>query len=150
LTNKNFIQNFELSGIVFVKLSSQMRKPLVILLLIIHFFGNTEMNQVFSIPQLISHYFQHNRQDPDLSFFEFLNMHYGGDDGTTADDHEDSKLPYHNQLQSHSFNNIISSLPKAEFTGIDFNDKPKEYGGRLLTGNPSKHVLIVLQPPRLA
>jgi hypothetical protein len=127
-----------------------MKKLLVILLLSIHFFGNTEINQLFSLPQLISHYFQHRRLDPGLSFHEFLNMHYGGDDGTTADDHEDNKLPYHNQLQSHSFNSVISTLPKAEFGGINFDEMQKEYGGRLLTGNPSKHVLIVLQPPRLA
>jgi hypothetical protein len=127
-----------------------MRKPLVILLLYIHFFGNTEMYQLFNLPQLVSHYFQHSRQSPGLSFLTFLNMHYGGDDGTNADNHEDSKLPYHNHLQSHTFNIVISSIPKTEVPGITTEQKRRKYGSRLMTGNPSEHILIVLQPPRLA
>ena len=125
-----------------------MKKQLIIGLISIHFFGNTEIGQLLSIPQLITHYFQHSRLDPDLSFFEFLNMHYVGDDGTAADDHEDSKLPYHHS-HSNTFNIIISSLPKVDFEGAIFNQNQKEYGSRLLFGNPSEHVLLILQPPRL-
>ena len=127
-----------------------MRRSLVIFLLTIHFFGNTEIGEVFSFPQLITHFFQHSRQTPGLSFFTFLSMHYGGDDGTDADNHEDNKLPYHNQFQSHSFNIIISSIPKSEIPGINTEETIREYGSRLLTGNPSEHVLILLQPPRLS
>jgi hypothetical protein len=127
-----------------------MRKPLLIALLVIHFSGNTEMSQLFSLPQLISHYFQHSRQNPDLSFFAFLNMHYGGDDGTTADDHEDNKLPYHNHLQSHSFNTIISSLPRMDIPTIHAEEAANNYGSQLPGGNPSEHVLLILQPPRFA
>ena len=77
-------------------------------------------------------------------------MHYGGDDGTDADNHEDNKLPYHNQFQSHSLNIVISSIPKTEMPGINSEETAIEYGSRLLIGNPSEHVLILLQPPRLA
>jgi hypothetical protein len=137
-------------GIVFVKILSQMRRSLVIFLLTLHFFGNTEMSQLFSFPQLISHFFQHSRQSPGLSFFTFLSMHYGGDDGTDADNHEDNKLPYHNQLQCHSLNIVISSIPKTEIPWVNIEERAREYGSRLMTGNPSEHVLILLQPPRLA
>jgi len=126
-----------------------MRRSLVIFLLTIHFFGNTEISEVFSFPQLITHFFQHSRQTPGLSFFTFLSMHYGGDDGTDADNHEDNKLPYHNQFQSHSLNIIFSSIPKTEVTGINTEEAAREYGSRLQIGNPSEHVLILLQPPRL-
>ena len=127
-----------------------MRKTLLIVLITIHFFGNTEISQLFKLPQLISHYFQHSRQDPNLSFFTFLNMHYGGDDGTSADDHEDNKLPYHSNSQIHSFNIVISSLPKNDMPIINIDEAGNLYGSWLTVGNPSKHVLLILQPPRLA
>ncbi len=53
-----------------------MRKILAILLITIHLTGNTEVGQLFRLPQLISHFFQHHRQDPSIDFFEFIAMHY--------------------------------------------------------------------------
>lgn len=126
-----------------------MRKILIIALITVHLFGNTELSQLFKIPSLIAHYFQHHRQDPAISFLKFLEMHYGGDDGTKADDSEDSKLPCHSFC--HSFSISFTSLLKNSLQdeGI-IQDQTKEYGNRLDNGNPSEHVLLILQPPRFA
>lgn len=127
-----------------------MRKTLIIGLMVVHLFGNTELNQLFKVPELITHFFQHHRQDPDISFFEFIAMHYGGDDGTTADDFEDGKLPYHNS-NSHSLTTSYTANLKTLFLSDEINPEDgKVYGSRLHMGTSSKHVLIVLQPPRLA
>lgn len=125
-----------------------MRKILVIALITVHLFGNTELNQLFKIPNLITHYFQHHRQDPSVSFYKFLEMHYGGDDGTKADDSEDSKLPCHSFC--HSFSISFTPLLKnaLQDEGITA-DKNKEYSNHLDNGNPSEHVLLILQPPRI-
>jgi hypothetical protein len=126
-----------------------MKKILVILMLSIHLFGNTELSQVFKLPQLITHYFQHNRIDPDINFLEFLAMHYGGDDGTNADDTEDSKLPCHNP-NSHSLSGSYTAFLKVSFPSDDINfDETRTFGSRLQTGKPSEHVLLILQPPRV-
>jgi hypothetical protein len=124
-----------------------MKKGLVISFICIHLFGNTELNQVFRLPQLISHYFQHSRIDPGINFFEFLAMHYGGDDGTDADNTEDSKLPCHNTTQntiSVFFSPMVIDISSCLFS---LHTRP-DYNSRLVTGISSKHVLLILQPPR--
>jgi hypothetical protein len=126
-----------------------MRKSLAILLISVHLIGNTELGQLFKLPQLVHHYFQHERLNPGLGFFEFIVMHYAGDDGTKADDDFDKQLPCHNS--GHNTINIVYSPMVKELPAADFNDWPgKEYSDRLQTGTSSKHVLVILQPPRLS
>ena len=76
-----------------------MKSSLAFILLLLHLHTNTELLQVFRLPKLISHYFQHHRQDPTVGFSKFLVMHYGGNDGTTADDDTDNQLPFHNPVR---------------------------------------------------
>jgi len=129
--------------------SLQMRKALTIGVIVVHLLAHTEAGQLFRLPNLLNHFFQHHRQDPRINFFDFIAMHYGGDDGTHADDDMDNRLPCHNMS-----NNTLSFV----YPGFE-NDIPSfdieidilpEYGSRLLNGNSSKHVLPVLQPPRQA
>ena len=126
-----------------------MKKSLAIVMIAIHMFGNTELGQIFRLPQLVNHYFQHSRIDPDINFFEFLAMHYGGDDGTNADDTEDSKLPCHNPTTL-SLSIAYTGCLEISFPAEDLNiDEARTFGGRLLDDNSSKHVLRLLQPPRI-
>ncbi|MFC0774152.1 hypothetical protein [Terrimonas alba] len=133
----------------FLDFATPMRKTLIIGLMLVHLFAHTEVGQVFRLPNLLSHFFQHHRQNPRISFFDFIAMHYGGDDGTHADDDRDDQLPCHN------INNNTLSIVYSVFE----NDVPSlavemnisaEYGSHLQPGNPSEHVLLVLQPPRQA
>jgi hypothetical protein len=127
-----------------------MRRILIIALMTVHLFGDTELSQLFKMPHLITHFFQHQRQNPSITFFEFLSMHYGGDDGTKSDDFEDNKLPCHNG-NSHSLSPSYTAFLRVSFPSGEINMYgKKEYGSRLLTGNPSEHVLLVLQPPKAA
>ena len=123
-----------------------MRMTLIIALMTVHLFGNTELGQLCRLPKLVSHYFQHRELDPTTTFIDFLVMHYGGDDGTSADDDIDSQLPYH-RADFHCLFDTFYPLPH-DF----FNIKPAEdmpgYGSRLISGHPSKHVSLFLQPSR--
>jgi len=126
-----------------------MHKILAILLISIHLTGNTEVGQLLKLPQLISHFFQHHRQDPSIDFFEFIAMHYGGDDGTTADDDVDGQLPCHNT--NHNTIAVTYSPMVKDILSIEFSySEAKQYNSRLLPGITSKHVLLILQPPRLS
>ena len=126
-----------------------MRKTLVILLISLHFVGNTEAGQLFRLPKLVTHFLQHHRQDPSIGFFDFMAMHYGGDDGTTADDDFDKQLPCHN-ASPHTIAMAYSPM----VTEIPFIETPSPgvpvYSNRLLDGVSSKHVSLILQPPRIA
>ena len=125
-----------------------MRKPLAILLISVHLVGNTEAGQLFKLPQLLSHFFQHHQLDTSINFFDFIAMHYGGNDGTTADDDFDSQLPCHNPNHNtiaHVYSPMVKVILPIEFSSWETN----EYNSRLQTGASSKHVLLILQPPRL-
>ena len=127
-----------------------MRQILLISIISVHLLGNTEISQVFKLPNLIDHYFEHHRLNTDLSFFEFLAMHYGGDDGTDADNDKDSQLPchnlHHNSLSVVCFN-IAQDVPVLDIVtvyNIEKNRKP------LLTFLPQKHGMSLLRPPQAA
>jgi hypothetical protein len=136
-------------GIIFGHLATSMRKNLAIVLISIHLVGNTELGQLFKLPQLLSHFFQHQRINPDLRFFDFIVMHYAGDDGTKADDDFDKQLPCHNS--NHNTINVVFSPMIKELPAVDFNFWPnREYSDLLQKGTSSKHVLLILQPPKHA
>jgi len=129
---------------------SQMRQILLISIISIHLLGNTEISQVFKLPNLIDHYFEHHRQNTDLSFFQFLAMHYGGDDGTDADNDKDMQLPchnlHHNTLSVVCFK-IAQEVPILDIVTL-YNTEG--YGKPSLTYLPQKHGLSLLRPPQAA
>lgn len=126
-----------------------MRKSLAILMMAIHLTGNTEVGQLLKFPQLLTHFFQHHQLDPSINFFEFIAMHYGGDDGTTADDEIDSQLPCHNVNHNTIAVAYSPMVKEIQLDGI-YSYHCKEYNSLLNTGITSAHVLLILQPPRLA
>jgi len=124
-----------------------MRNTLVILLAALHLTGNTEIGQLFRIPNLIHHFFQHHRIDPSVGFIEFIAMHYGGDDGTDADDDMDNQLPCHSQ----GYNTVswVYSPMTSECSGDEtVPDIQTERNSHIVEGLSSEHVRLVLQPPR--
>ena len=124
-----------------------MRKTLAILLISVHLAGNTEVGQLFKLPQLVHHFFRHHRLDPSISFFEFLAMHYAGDDGTTADDDYDSQLPCHNTNHNTiavTYSPMVKDIFPDEFPFLEI----PEFNNTLQEGITSEHVLLILQPPR--
>ena len=136
-------------GIIFEYLPGLMFKGLAIFLISIHLMGNTEVGQLFKLPQLIRHYFQHQRLDPSIGFFDFLAMHYAGDDGTTADDDFDKQLPYHNT--DHSTVGIVYSPMVKDFPVAELPvPSARKFNDRLQQGISSKHVLLIFQPPKQA
>ena len=126
-----------------------MRKKLAILLISLHLFGNTEAGQVFKLPQLIKHFAQHRQQDASMRFFDFLFMHYGGDDGTDADNDQDQQLPCHN-IHQNTACFIYSPMLKVMPDNNIYLWETRSYVSHLSGPIPEIPLTIVLQPPRLA
>lgn len=83
-----------------------MRKLITISFLAVYILGNTEVGQLVNFPKLITHYHGHQYINPEVSFVDFISMHYFGDDGITTDDSEDGQLPFrqlHKPFSSVSF-----------------------------------------------
>lgn len=131
----------------FLNIISGMKKALVIVLVMIHLLGTTEVGQLLRVPALLSHYFQHHRQDNSISFFEFISMHYGGDDGTDADNDYDGKLPCHN-LHHNTISLVFSPMLPAPVTGNLWMISSTQYSTSIQSRISSAHVMLPLQPPR--
>lgn len=126
-----------------------MRKILVTALIGIHLFGNTEFVQLLKLPNLVHHYFSHARINPNLSFAEFMMDHYGGDDGTNADDDFDKQLPCHS-TQTNTLAHIFSPMLAEQPVLKAIPAVAKDYNSCLQSGTPSEHVLLIIQPPRFS
>ncbi len=125
-----------------------MRKTLAITLISLHLFGNTELAQLFSLPQLLRHYHSHCRQNHSLSFMSFLFQHYCGDDGTHKDDNEDAQLPFHNFHHAClTINNIAPVEIPQELTHPVFPDINAHWSV-LKEDILSQRTAVILQPPR--
>lgn len=124
-----------------------MCKVLAIGLVVVHLFAYTEAVQVFRLPNLISHFLQHHRQDPEIGFSQFISMHYGGDDGTSADDNADDQLPCHKPNRNTLTVVYVPTDIDIPSLGTEVSLVPR-YATVLRRGNLSKHVLKLLQPPR--
>ena len=124
-----------------------MKKTVLILLTIIHLTGNTEISQVFKFPNLISHYFEHCRINPRISFLQFLAMHYGGHDGTHADDEKDNQLPCHN-VHHNTLSVVCFKIHDAPSLESATHYNTMEYGSPLLPSHPDEHIFSFFQPPK--
>ena len=68
-----------------------MRRILAIGFLTLHLGLFTEFHEVLRLPILVHHFIEHQAQVPEMSFFQFLAMHYKTD---VAHDSTDMELPF--------------------------------------------------------
>jgi hypothetical protein len=71
-----------------------MRKIVSIFLLGIYLFSTTEVYQLLKLPVVFEHFHEHKLADRNISFLQFLVMHYGEDDPKDGDYQRDMKLPF--------------------------------------------------------
>lgn len=72
-----------------------MNKIVLIFFSLLLLNSTTEMHQLWKLPLLAQHYKEHNKIDPNLSFFEFLKIHYSNPTGhKDNDDSKDRELPF--------------------------------------------------------
>ena len=86
-----------------------MKKLPAIFLLSIYTLSMTGVTELFKVNALLGHYGETRVKDGQVSFLEFLVMHYVTDDGTAQDDDRDSQLPFksHGRLVAGNSSNFI-------------------------------------------
>lgn len=124
-----------------------MKNLVSISLIAIYFFGNTEFGQVVNLTEIIKHYKFHHTVNPDVTFTKFLLMHYFGDDGNTADDNEDGKLPL---KQIHPSFFICFEIPVIHsfYNNNNFVVQQKQLSCFKNPYLKSVYLSTILQPPR--
>jgi hypothetical protein len=85
-------------------LFSGVKRFIIHIMLTILILDTTSLYQVFKVPSLISHFVEHKALNHDISFMDFLSMHYWGDDLNDNDDDKDMQLPFKKfEIQHTSF-----------------------------------------------
>lgn len=68
-------------------------KILVNIFLITAALNTVSLNQFSKLPLLAIHYVDHWQKNKQMSFLDFVEMHYGGDDSSDNDNEQDQQLP---------------------------------------------------------
>lgn len=72
-----------------------MRQFTVILFLTAVLFTATPLQQLFKLPVLVQHYYEHKQIDKNITIIAFLKLHYfEEEEGGDADDKRDQQLPF--------------------------------------------------------
>lgn len=122
-----------------------MRRLAAIGILVLHIGLFTEVPELLRFPILIEHFIEHRSQVPEMSFLQFLDMHYKTD---IAHDATDEELP---------FKDCCRVVPNAMFTTLaDLNltfESPLPVGQQEFCSSfnsfiPSTGFDEIFQPPR--
>lgn len=71
-----------------------MKKHLSILFLSVYLLSITQLGELIKLPLMVEHYMEHKERNSNLTIFEFLCIHYQGQDVPDADYDKDMKLPF--------------------------------------------------------
>ncbi len=71
-----------------------MKKLTAILILTAWLFSTTELHQLLKLPVFFEHYYEHKQLNKDISFLDFVDMHYMHGSPLSSDYAQDMQLPF--------------------------------------------------------
>ncbi len=114
-------------------------------LFLIYLISFTEFKEVLRLPLLVQHYGEHKAKTGELSFFEFLAMHYETD---IAHDDRDNRLPFKDC--NHSFISQVVVLPIQKISLTDRTEiNSPAYQCFYLLHEPKLIASDIFQPPKI-
>ena len=122
-----------------------MRKAFIYIFLPIFLF-NGSLGEVFKLDRFIVHFTEHQAADSTLGLFDFIYMHYIGDDRNSNDQDKDMELPF-KKIDCH-FSFQIASFPDPDFvpeSRFETIDSYLKIAFR--SHSPKNPALAVLQQP---
>lgn len=97
------------------------------------------------LPLLLDHYVEHKNKVDDLSFLEFLTMHYETD---VAHDETDNRLPFKGHDHSCCSPVVFLPLQKFAFNEVAQNQSPN-HSSFYLQHEPALRPADIFQPPKI-
>lgn len=139
------IPGLELNNSVYLYVSEKsVRRFLAISLLVLYFNSYTELHEALRLPVLFEHYAEHKMQVSDMSFWEFLVMHYKSD--VNHDDH-DGQLPF--KVPGHSFVAAATAIPVAKFVFKEVQSQAEViHASTYEETTHASYLQKIFQPPR--
>ena len=125
---------------------NQMKRTVSIVLICIYAFSFTELHQLFKLPVLIQHFNEHQKLNGDLTFFQFLTLHY-----TTPQNHDehDAELPFKDFGHCTVVQTVILPYAKIELKEKTPTVSAISYAVFYKKIIPSSYLSEIWQPPRL-
>ncbi len=71
-----------------------MPRKLSCYLLFIYLFANSELHQLLKMSEFVQHYSEHKAEDSDMTFFDFICLHYFSGGILDSDYDADMQLPF--------------------------------------------------------
>ena len=126
-----------------------MRKGIAILALLVFLFSGTELHQLLKIPVLVQHLREHRRENPSITFFQFLKLHY--EKIVVDDDYQrDQQLPFRDMDCAITFNLVTETPPSI----IVFEEEPpveqKVFHSKGIKAYSHQYLQDIFQPPRFS
>ena len=119
---------------------------MAISLLVLYINSNTEMHEVLRLPLLVEHFTEHKKLVGDISFWEFLVMHYNTN---VSHDADDNKLPFKDP--AHSFTAATLAIPIHKIILSDTQLIAEVcHGPSYQETFIASHLSDIFQPPRIA
>lgn len=125
-----------------------MKKTIAILFISLYVLSATELNQFFKLPILFEHFSEHKTENRNITFLQFLKIHYQGNHTPDSDDLKDKRLPFKSHGNSFS-TQIFAVLPA--FTVIEipvFSDNNKSIAIYKNQFIPTLQLESIWQPPK--
>ena len=123
-----------------------MKRFLALSLLVLYINSYTEFHETLRLPVLLEHYAEHKQQVKDMSFWEFLVMHYKTD---VSHDDQDNRLPFKDK--GHSFTAPVMALPIQKIVLIESTPLTEICHSSTYTeAYVTSHLSDIFQPPRLS
>ena len=89
---------------------SGLKRFLLHIILAIVIIDTSPLYQILKVPSLIRHFTEHKALNQNISFVDFLEMHYWGEDLDDNDDEKDMQLPF-KKFEIHQVN--VLPIPHA-------------------------------------
>lgn len=126
-----------------------MRNIVTIIIATLLLTGLTELHQFLKLPLLISHLRQHQADDPSMSLFDFLYLHYNtSQHPADNDDNEDNELPFKSAGTIHHTDIATSLRKEMQVTVPVFINNTGTINHP--EGNTCQRSFSIFHPPRLA
>jgi hypothetical protein len=131
-----------------------MRKVGVIFFLSIYLFSSTELSELLKIDFLIEHFAEHKEKSNQITFSDFLYMHYVDHGIENGDSDKDSNLPFHSNSHSEMVNFILPIIIPVNHYSISFvqvfkKDEKKSFYD-VHESMTSSFLSAIWQPPQIS
>lgn len=132
----------------FARMIRFLQKALLCLFALI-LFSNGRIVELAKLPMLAEHYADHQSNQKDLSFIEFLGMHYWGDDADDTDNDIDHQLPFNDSENAIPLTIIVDEMQHTCFTQIKwiFHYSEKQYYPALDDQYTFNYLSKLIHPP---